>query len=187
MILYEQNREDCKTACVNEISITCKHAEFAQFNPEYGGQCLMGEVTLAEISTMAGDFGIHVYEPQEHTFTPGKHANFMLIITCNPYNAEQCPSEVWVKRGSHCHLASCNTGDMQHAREQCSSFGATVASVHDVNEELFIEWLAMSEQSIDGISCGVNGSMYLGLTSNGISKLLIGVVYHCLYNVCSLN
>ncbi|ELT87725.1 hypothetical protein CAPTEDRAFT_78188, partial [Capitella teleta] len=79
-----------------------------------------------------------------------------------------CPSEVWVKRGSHCHLASCNTGDMQHAREQCSSFGATVASVHDVNEELFVEWLAMSEQSIDGISCGVNGSMYLGLTSNGI-------------------
>ncbi|ELT88494.1 hypothetical protein CAPTEDRAFT_77831, partial [Capitella teleta] len=78
----------------------------------------------------------------------------------------RCPSDAWVKRGSYCYLASCSTGDMQHARQQCASFGARLASVHDVNEELFIDWLAKSEQNINGDTCGEYKEMYIGLTTN---------------------
>ncbi|ELU01349.1 hypothetical protein CAPTEDRAFT_68167, partial [Capitella teleta] len=74
-----------------------------------------------------------------------------------------CPGEAWVKRGSFCYLVSCDVGNMQYARAQCASYEATLTSVHDMNEGLFIDWLVRNEAGVDSTTCNA-GHMYIGLT-----------------------
>ncbi|ELU15620.1 hypothetical protein CAPTEDRAFT_197170, partial [Capitella teleta] len=80
-VLQHENRENCKMACINENTFTCKHVEFGQFIPEFLGTCFLSAALLAETTTFDGTTGMHVYEPEKMTFSE-----------------RMCPGEAWVKR-----------------------------------------------------------------------------------------
>lgn len=165
-VLQHENRENCKMACINENTFTCKHVEFGQFIPEFLGTCFLSAAPLAETTTFDGTTGMHVYEPEKMTFSESESLTRIVILhlyTC--ICTGMCPGEAWVKRGSFCYLVSCDVGNMQYARAQCASYEATLTSVHDMNEGLFIDWLVRNEAGVDSTTCNA-GHMYIGLSTN---------------------
>lgn len=71
-IISELNKESCKTACINEKTFACMHAEFGQITnePMIDGRCYLGRLSLIESSVYLLD-GLRVYEPREEPFRPG--------------------------------------------------------------------------------------------------------------------
>ncbi|ELU10370.1 hypothetical protein CAPTEDRAFT_69649, partial [Capitella teleta] len=75
-----------------------------------------------------------------------------------------CPDGSWTKRGSYCYLAECTPRNAEQARERCASYNATLASVHDLDEHLFIDQLCKIASTTYGKTC--DNMFYLGLTTN---------------------
>ncbi|ELT96669.1 hypothetical protein CAPTEDRAFT_144191, partial [Capitella teleta] len=75
-----------------------------------------------------------------------------------------CPDGSWTKRGSYCYLAECTPRNAEQARERCASYDATLVSVHDLDEHLFIQELCRSANATFGYTCDV--LFYLGLSTN---------------------
>ncbi|ELT87373.1 hypothetical protein CAPTEDRAFT_124334 [Capitella teleta] len=67
-----------------------------------------------------------------------------------------CPDGSWTKRGSYCYLAECTQRNAEEARERCASLDATLVSVHDIGEHLFIQQLGISAKAAIGSECSTN-------------------------------
>ncbi|ELU04350.1 hypothetical protein CAPTEDRAFT_193520 [Capitella teleta] len=148
-VYTEQSKEACKELCLAQTNFQCKHAEYGK--TDFVSQCFLGDVSIDEMGSDAfvGN-GVNVYEPIKQLFPQGL-----------------CRDETWVKRGSFCYIAECNAGSAGFARQKCSSYGATLVSIHDLHENLFIGWLGRSAMDASRFRCGISGLMYIGLgTSN---------------------
>ncbi|ELU02949.1 hypothetical protein CAPTEDRAFT_197978 [Capitella teleta] len=73
-----------------------------------------------------------------------------------------CPDGSWTKRGSYCYLAECTQRNAEQARESCASYDATLVSVHDLDEHLFITELGESAKCSSDL-------FHIGLRANSES------------------
>ncbi|ELU12830.1 hypothetical protein CAPTEDRAFT_186514 [Capitella teleta] len=142
-----QTQEDCRRLCVNYP--ICRRLEYS-FD---SGDCLLGQATLADIPqnvTPVYQPGFHVYDRVTVDFAKG-----------------YCGGGGWIQRGSFCYLANCTPSSHDEAVERCGANGAVLASIHDLNEQLFIQWLGRDAMRNDGgLTCGIYQGLTIGLTSS---------------------
>ncbi|XP_071507011.1 macrophage mannose receptor 1-like [Diadema antillarum] len=141
-MLQNMYPEDCAQACYMATDFTCRSFDYNRDTMV----CALSDMTKDMGASLVGDSNSDYYERLMDVVDP---------TTTQVPAGYRCRNG-WTPYGDYCYYLQIAAGTYAQALSQCQAQGADLVSIHDANENSFVQTLYSS--------AGINSAVWIGLT-----------------------